>query len=259
MINIFFSAAAAGTLRQVFETRGVDQRIIALSDSLDWGPIGGGFSEREDWMNRNAPLDFGGYDWLADNAARFREAVGSDDDRLVWIAPRSAEEQAGLYWFLDQFDGSDMPMIVADHALNESWGGKAPFSLGELSHDLMELLFDEGPRIARDPARLPASHWQSLVKENALLRIVDDGQLRSESEDFFDGCLLECCPTQWVKWHRVVGDTMRYLWDRGHRADSFFLVWRLRELIGSGAVDCDGDPPRVGGNPGEGARIRKND
>lgn len=247
MIHILFSSSAAGTLRQLLRSRDSKQRVVDLSDSLDWGPIADGkCRDREAWFNRHVPMSFGEMDWLCESFERFNDGVASDHERLIWIAPRSAAEQSGLYWFLHHFGGEGAEMIIADYPLSESWRGEAPFSLGELNQGVQGELLDECPRLPWDPSRFPRQTWSSLMSDDARLRVLIGGRLQSASDDYFDDTLLACCPSEWTKCLRVIGHAMGALWDIGHSVQSDFLIWRLRHLILEGFIQCDGALPRFG-------------
>jgi hypothetical protein len=257
MIHILFSSSAAGTLRQLLHSQNSKERVVDLSDSLDWGPIAdGNCRDREAWFNRHAPMSFGKMDWLCESFERFNDGVAADREWLIWIAPRSAAEQSGLHWFLHHFNGERAQMIVADYPLSKAWQGEAPFSLGALDQGNQRELLDECPRVPWDLSRFPRETWSSLMSDDALLRVVIDGQLRSTSDDYFDGSLLACCPPEWTKWLRVIGDAMGALWDIEHSVHSDFLIWRLRHLILEGVVQCDGALPKFGEGT-NGVRIRR--
>jgi len=244
MIHIIFSSSAAGTLRQLLYARGRRERIVDLHEYLDWGPIATDkFDDRVTWLDRHLPNDLG-WDWISESTVKFHERAAADSDRLIWIAPCSAAEQAGLYWYLDQFGGARAQMIIADNALRGAWRAQPPLTLGELQQEAMAELYDEYPRLPWDSSRFPPDRWRTLVADNALLRIVDEGVLRSAPKDYFDHFLLERCSTEWVKWHRVVADAMADIWGTGRSADEGFLLWRLRELIQRGDVICSGELPR---------------
>lgn len=235
MIHILFSSSAAGTLRELLNARGLREKVVDLSEELDFGPISSdNFVEREEWFNRYVPTDFGKHDWISDSVKRFVERVSQDSDRLIWIAPTSAAEQAGLCWYLARFSGSGVRMVIADYPLEENWQGKAPLSLGELGLEPMGQLLDDCPRVPRDELRFPEERWQILVAEGARLRVVENGLLRSVPENYFDPLLLEQCSTEWQKWHRVVAHTMGAIWDKGQSAASTLMIWRLRILIETG-------------------------
>ena len=256
MLHVTFSSSAAGMLRQVLGDRRDRAKVIDLNDDLDWGPIAvESLDERGAWFDHNSPLgfrdrddagllpEFAKWDWLASGELRFRNAVSADPDRIIWIAPNSAAEQAGLYWYLDQFGGVGTKMIIADYPLRGAWEGEIPPRLGALDEAQITELLDESPRIFWDASRFPADRWRQLITENALLRVLKDGDLQSVPEDFFDHHLLARCPENWTKSHRVIADAMIASWDDGRDPNVYLLTWRLRDLIGRGQIDCDGELP----------------
>lgn len=258
MIHVFFSASAAGTFRQLLNARGIADQVADISEELDFGPIShGDLADRESWLNQHVPMDFGDHDWLADSEARFRKRIASDPERLIWIAPASATEQAGLYWYLSQFGGKNTSLSVADYPFGGTWNGEPPLRLGELGVEPMGQLYDECPRVPWDRSRFPEDRWSALVAENALVRVVVDGHLRSAPDDYFDDFVLARCPGGWTKFYRVIADVMGDIWDTGQSAGSELLFWRLRALIDNGQIACDGDPPALWGGIADAVKIRR--
>ena len=269
MIHVVFSPSAAGILRRVLGDRRSNEKVIDLTDSLDWGPINfDHLSEREDWLDRNAPLnfrerseddtsDFAKWDWLASGEERFRKAVSADPQRLIWLAPRSAAEQAGLYWYLDRFGGMHAQMIIVDYPPRGAWQDEVPSRLGSLNEGQIAEFLDECPRVPWDAKRFPADRWRQLVAENTLLRVVRGGVLQSVSEDFLDQFLLANCPGEWTESFRVEGSTLGSIWDAGFDVDSAFLTWRLRELVRLGEIECESDLRAAAVSSSEGQRIRR--
>ena len=245
MIHVTFSPSAAGSLRQMLAKRGVRERVIELTDDLDLGPISrGDLTGRQDWLNRNAPLGLPmaeQRDWFAESEARFCEAVEANRDRLVWIAPSSATELAGLFWYLDRFGGEGSRIIQADFVPHNWWNTEPPTSLGQLGEEQLAELLDEAPRVERDSTRYPADRWQQLIDDGALVRAVKDGALQSVADDFFDWSILEQCKPDWRKAPYVLANAMSSLWDAGHNTNLDLLVWRVRELIKNGRIACDAD------------------
>jgi Protein of unknown function/Domain of unknown function (DUF1835) len=248
MIHVFFCASAAGTFRQLLNARGIVEKVADLSEELDFGPISHGeLVEREQWLNQNIPMELGDRDWLAESEVRFRRNIALDVVRLIWIAPASASEQAGLYWYISNFGVQNISMAVADFAFGGTWNEKSPLRLGELGVEPMGQLYDVCIRTPWNPTRFPEDRWNALVTEKALLRVVNNGQLVSAPDNYFDDFLLARCSDEWVKFHRVIGNAMGDIWDTGQSASSELLLWRLRVLIAHGKIACDGGQPLFGG------------
>lgn len=257
MIHVLFSSSAAGTLRALLRARGLKDRVIDLAETLDWGPIStGSFEDRGAWFDRHVPSTWE-WNWIADEVDEFRKSVAGDPERLIWIAPRSATEQSGLYWYLAQFGGGDARTIVADYPLRDAWRGAPPDGLGGLQEESIADLLDGCPRVPVDPSRFPEDRWKNLMEEDALIRIVDGGVLRSAPDTYFDQYLLACCPAEWTNWRRVLGNTMVYNWDFDHNPCERLLFWRLRELVQSGQIVCDGEFPLYGNVPASEATVRR--
>ena len=258
MIHVLFDASAAGTFRELLRTRGIAEKVVFLGEQLDFGPIShGDLVDREHWLDRHVPLDYGTHNWLAQSEAKFRQHIAGDQERVIWIAPASAQEQAGLYWYLSQFGDADLKMAVADFPLGRNGDGGPVLKLDELSLETMEQLYEECPRAAWGSLRFPRDRWATLVAENAFLRVVDEGQLHSAPDDHFDHFLLAHCPRRWVRWHRVLADTLGNLWKVGQSAGSDLLLWRLRTLIEDGKIACDGELPVFGGDISDAVKIRR--
>lgn len=243
MIHVLFSSSAAGTLRQLFNSRGAEEHVVDLTEWLDTGWISSDrIEDRIEWFEERPPWK-DNWAWAAESVEKFLAAVDADNERIVWLAPRAADEQSGFYWYLHQTQTPPTQMIIADYPLVGAWCGEPPLSLGELGLESMSQLFDECPRVEWDAARFPVARWRSLMDDAAVLRIVDDGELRSAPAGHYDEALLRWCPTEWTKWVRVVGDTMGHAGLDGQRIDDLYLRWRLQELVESGAIECRGTLP----------------
>jgi Protein of unknown function/Domain of unknown function (DUF1835) len=258
MIHVFFSPSAAGTFRKMLRARGIAEEVAEFFEELDFGPIShGALAEREPWLNQYAPLYHGDHNWIGRSEARFRQRIDATSERLIWIAPSSATEQTGLYWYLSQFAGADFKLAVADYPFDETWNGKAPLMLDQLDVEPMARLYDGCPRVQWDPVCFPETKWSALVADNALIRVVVNGRLQSGADDYFDGYLLARCPLAGAKWPRVVAEAMGDIWNAGQSAGSALLLWRLRTLIENDRIICDGQLPLFGGGVFEAAKIRR--
>ncbi|MCY7281104.1 MAG: DUF1835 domain-containing protein [Sphingomonas bacterium] len=259
MIHILFSSSAAGTLRQVLRERGRSEKVVDLTDNLSWGPIGSdNLQDRETWLDHHVPGNrTDAWDWIADSSYEFLECIASDEDRLIWLAPRSSQEQCGLHWYLASSGGGNTQMIVADYALGDKfWPELPPPNLGVLARDAIAELLDRAPRSRWRPSDFPPEKWRELMEDNDLLRIVDDGSLRSVPGNYFDRFIVRRCPADWTAPIRVIGYSMSDIWDAGHDVDDAFLLWRIRMLVQSGEFICNGELPRRGGISGNVSKVR---
>jgi hypothetical protein len=87
--------------------------------------------------------------------------------------------------------------------------------------------------------------WRRLRAENAPLRIVDAGGLRSAPITFFDQQLLSFAKTSWQKPARIIGETIME-WvgpptDPYFQAGDMILAVRLIALVEAGVLEGRGD------------------
>ncbi|HEY0627888.1 MAG TPA: DUF3658 domain-containing protein [Sphingomicrobium sp.] len=253
MIHILFSPSAAGTLRQALRSRGIRDRVVDLTEWLDWGWIASDrVADRLRWFEEIAGFDWA---WLAECHSKFLTEVAADEDWLTWIAPRSAQEQCGLFWFMHHSENPPSQIIVADYPLLGSRRGGIPQSLGELGPDLMGQLLDSGPRHEWDSWRFPRDKWSLLMDDAAVLRVTENDVLQSAPSDHYDQWILSWCPSDWTKWSRVVGNAMAHA---DQPISDLFLRWRLQKLIESGTIECNGELPAWDHpQPTEPARLRR--
>jgi hypothetical protein len=234
----------------VLKARSSSDRVASLGDCLAIGPVPGlDWAERIAWFDDidPAPADVGS-DWMKDSADRFLADIRSHDgDRLVWIAPQSACEQCGLQYYFEQFpDASPGPMVIVDGPLSLGWRNAPPIGLGELPDELMARLLDEAPRREWPKERATPEVWRSLRADGGLLRIVEGGELRSAAPDHFDDFLVDQASGEWRRWSRLVGHAMGGAGERGHYVSDVYLIWRLRELVRLGWLECEGTLPGGG-------------
>ena len=172
----------------MLRARGSEDVVVSLGDCLAFGPVASG-----DWGERakaQVPI-YAGWDWIINSAASFLEgARAGAAERLVWLAPRSASEQCGLQWYFEQIRGSVGPMIIADHPLSGGWRDAPPLGLGELPHRQIAELLDNSPRREWPVELASPEPWRKLRTDDSLLRVIEDGVLRSVPPSYFDDFLL---------------------------------------------------------------------
>jgi len=261
MLHILFSASAAGTLKQVLTVRGSRDEVVGLDDCLAMGPIATGDpAERAAWLDAHAPNPFR-WDWIVETARNFLSQIQAwRGERLVWIAPQSACEQCGLQYYFEQVpEAAAGPMVIADGPLSAGWRHSPPLGLGELPAELMAGLLDQAPRREWPREKASGDLWRRLRGEDGLLRIVEQGALRTVAEDHFDTLLLGHCSGNWQKWSRVVGHAMMDAMEQGHHTGDAFYPWRLRELVRHGRIACRGELPgrRHDGHHRPNAQLRR--
>ena len=78
-----------------------------------------------------------------------------------------------------------------------------------------------------------ASRWRELQRENAPLRAVVNGWIRSVGEDFYDGLIRKHIPEGQTKIALIIGDVLG--WEKPGIGD-IWLVERIRWMLSAGEL-----------------------
>lgn len=238
-LHVFFCPSAAGSFRQALRRKRIDQPVVDLTDVLSWGPIACGFAGRQRWLNEHVPVDWGEWDWIGENDQRIAEAHAIHPDRQLWLSASSASDLCGLHWYLDRFGSGGTAIHLIDQLQYPGrWDGPL-LSLGTINADQFGWLLDHVEAQPWDPQRFPVERWAELLRDDALLRVIEDGRVTSVAADWFDNQLLRHCSGEWRRAYRVIADAMGSIWDDGRHMDVAFLAWRLRTLADSGVIESN--------------------
>ncbi len=129
------------------------------------------------------------------NLAELLRRVRAGEPVRVWQGPEP-DEVCGLYWLAWQLQNAGLAgaaveqvtlpeyEVRADETVVEyaGWGEVSPYDWGRMAA--------RARPVAGPVLRMWGCRWAALRRENALLRAVVNGQLRSVGEDFYDPLLL---------------------------------------------------------------------
>ena len=194
----------------------------------------------------------GGWDWLGDAHDQFWAEAGQPaEDRLVWVSSNCPQEVSGYLAYLEQF--SDRPAAVVRPNLHIPPHPKYGPLLGTGTANVEQLadVLDSAERrtIAEDHSLF--DRWAELRSENALLRVMSGTGLVSAPVETYDRLLLDAATTDWQRGVLIVGKALGASFDEQVRVGTDFLFSRLSALVGSGALEAQGD---VLGWEGDGRR-----
>ena len=83
--------------------------------------------------------------------------------------------------------------------------------------------------------------WDALKAEGANLRVIDDGQIVSAPDDYFDSLILAVVNDRWVKATRVVGEAMATSDPMTIPTHFMHFQYRVIELVRRGVLEARGD------------------
>ncbi len=91
----------------------------------------------------------------------------------------------------------------------------------------------------RDTLARLANDFDQRWRNSAGIRHLGDDGLELLPDDVLDRSLLDQCPSEWTKWHRVIGAVMGECDGRNLMGDAF-LGWRLHCLVKAGKIEMQG-------------------
>ena len=251
--HFVFTPSGAGCLVQALRKAGRDDQVIACFDNMSFGPINpADWSLRAEWVEK----ELGQADWnKAPNSTDrlWDETRFHNTRKIAWLSRRSAMEYAGFLEWL--WRRSDAPCEVVDLtdvtvSYRPEHGPPAPprlmISLAMLHHDIIasEKLWDLAKPLQTGTRTRYLDLWRQLRDENAPLRIVEGGMLRSAPITFFDSLLMSYATDEWQKVMRIVGEGLVAAWDDDViQTGEFVLAARVNALVESGQLECRGKNP----------------
>jgi hypothetical protein len=243
--HVVFSPSGAVELRGAVRAAGRADRVACLNEALNAGPINPPDpAVRDAWYEKV----LGCYDVAdADNDNEgFWGTALRDDGRLVaWVWRRSTTDYCGFLEWLWRL--GSRPCEIVD--LTDVMGGPGarsdesfPLALWPPAEIVRRGLFDLAEPLGDDLRRSYHAAWRRLREENAPLRVLENGELRSAPITYFDPQLLSHVTNDWQKMARVVGWTLVDFMDGVvYQSGDLLLFARLRALAEAGKIEWRGD------------------
>ena len=168
---------------------------------------------------------------------------------MAWISRRDACNYAGFLWWLWQVGEASCEVIDVTELMtvgHDPSGQPRPpqlvISPSLLLPDEMLDLLDRAVPLAPGARRQYLDLWQSLMAENAPLRVLGETGLVSAPITFFDPLILSCASTTWLKMARVVGAALARSCEGDlYQTGDLVLAARVRALADAGALEWRGD------------------
>lgn len=261
-VHIVTSESAAGSLRVGLER---PKTVIGFPDAFSIGPL---------WqLPEKAGLDFR-MEWLFDNInfaqeateyeSKFKNALLQIDDIanhlpiFIWYG-NNAEEQTGLRFYLWLLrDKPNEVFLLNTTELYEKHiaaeDGSAYFHTGYLDSEIVKKFIENEPKIEAlsDEKRISfQEEWVALSEMKDVLRIWKNGQIQAVPEDHYDSLIIgkldqrhrQQASKDFILAAQLIGEIVAGL---DGFVDSFYLEYRIRELLYSGALEIKGVPKSMG-------------
>jgi len=215
--------------------------VVALTLALDIGDISDMGTEL---TARKKVLDilFGDYAGVADEILktnqhalnRLQEAKSTREPIRMWLSIGDPAELCGLYFICHLMRKSDTPLfVIRIPALTVQEDCVICYrSMGEVPSEQFGAFVKYEEQVSLPQRRMYASHWGDLVRENAPLRAVVNGQLMGVPENFYDFVLRNNLPDGDFKVAWVIGKALNQMPGVGDR----WLYLRTHAMVQSGEL-----------------------
>ena len=226
--------------REAIPLGGNPSDVLALSLGLDMGDIREPLGEaRRELLRRwyDGNDEAADQDWqeTLESADRLR-ACGPGDTIRIW-ADRTPHSACGLLHAASLLKDTKAAVHVVFLPLwRETGDGKTLVSYlgwGEVEPELFGHFLSREEPLPPLILRAMASRWRELQQENASLRAVVNGQVRSVREDFYDEMIRRHIPEGQTKIANIIGDVL------GREKPGIGDVWlaeRIRWMLSAGEL-----------------------
>ena len=225
--------------REAIPLGGTPSDVLGLSLGLDMGDIREPLGEaRRELLRRwyDGNDEAADQDWqeTLESADRLR-ACGTGDAVRIWVdhTPSSA---CGLLHAASLLKDTKAAVhVVALPPWRERPDGVVETYLGwgEVEPELFGQFLSREEPVPPVALGAMAHRWEALRQENAPLRAVVNGQVRSVGEDFYDGLIRKHIPEGQTKIALIIGDVLG--WEKPGIGD-IWLVERIRWMLSAGEL-----------------------
>ncbi|QII47535.1 DUF1835 domain-containing protein [Bacillus paralicheniformis] len=254
VVHIAFGESAGGSINMMLKQSGgiQEKSLIVLPELFSIGPLQN-LEIKEGRVNR--------YEWLktylndrfhelGEIYSRFEDAVSAlsriqeQANVFMWTGDH-AHEQTGLrfvHYILRQ-------MNLAVFHLNTSKYFPHTRSSGELNDENLRFIYEQRdqPALTAAERRGLAEEWTALSQQTSVLRVWEDGRIKSVKEDFYDSFIIgklaqlqkNRSTNTFINCPRLIGEII------GHLEENIgdeFIEYRILELIRKGIFEMEGVP-----------------
>jgi hypothetical protein len=260
MFHIVFDSIGAGLLSTAMDMdEALDGETILIKDDYSVGPLSDLFSEsgrreRKEWWTliraeeKDSPAEESAVDSDSENLLKIVQRMEAEefDQIWIWIAP-NARDVCGYYWLIAQlkaFAGRTYVLHLNNLPfISEKGTVFYPAFLSEIP----PREFIKAKRLAR-PVSLAEfetdpDEWFRLASENKNLRLLEGGKkITQQEDDYYDKSILSSIQPVFQKIPRAIH---QFLSKSPVKPNESFLLWRLKRLVSSGAVEQQGETVRL--------------
>ena len=256
MIHIVFNTADVDVLKKAIELDETMQGdVMEIKDDYAVGPIADLYSPegreaRNEWWKQ--VLSGGDYDGLVEKGVvndertveQIKTKLNENPDEIVWIwAAQNKHDVSGYYWLMSQL--KDYPSRIFILYLNNLpfINEKGNIFYPEWLSIIPPKEFLKAKKLARpitlSEFEVDPDEWKRLTGENRFVRILEGGKkLTHFDADFYDEDISKFITGEWQKASKIIH---QFLHKNKHTTGDAFILWRIKNMIGSGGIDVQGE------------------
>ncbi|WP_160692056.1 DUF1835 domain-containing protein [Clostridium sp. C2-6-12] len=251
IIHVCFSASAGAVLKYaVKKEKSIDgKKVIAFPDDISQGIIEDYINadERINWLNSLSEEDERIRSW--DNAHLRKgykkfykkiQKVKSSDTLYLWFG-QCSQELCGMMYTLELIKDKNPKMyfINVSDKIEESLNGNVYTyrAVAEIMPKKLKTFIDIKRKIEAEEFNELLNQWNVLKTENSLLRVYEEGKIKSVKEDYFDIDILKYTEKNLKKSARIVGSILGY---SENKISDEYIFWRVQELVKSEMLEFKG-------------------
>lgn len=259
-VHLVSGESAAGSVRVAF---GRKDKVIGLPDHLAAGPIWQfhqekGRQHRYEWLINHMldPEDYleRQYERRLQKALQEISEIHDDAPIIIWTG-ENAFEQTTLRFYLYLLRDKQNPLYV----INSTKEFSKLFNTAEMTYDVRhsgEISPEKFQEIYKHTNLTPLSieerrtleiEWLKLAETKEVLRVWQDGEIKSVEEDYFDEFILETMrrlhqefdSNDFMKSARLIGEVI------GHCEEPIgdeYIEYRVRKFVYDGVFEMKGVP-----------------
>ncbi len=180
-------------------------------------------------------------DELKENYNTFHDEISKvDNSDTLYIWYGSSGEFCGMLYTLELLKDRKLNIYLIDVKDTVIKRKEIIFqarSTGEIIPENIEKYVAAKRKLDSNEYRELIDIWESLKKDNSILRVFNHGKVESVDENYFDIDILKYTPKEFRNPIRTIGDVLGK--SEGRISDEY-IFWRIKELIKSGKIEHNG-------------------
>ncbi|WP_377864672.1 DUF1835 domain-containing protein [Bacillus sp. R86525] len=266
--HITFGDSAYGNLKYVFQKNNEykNEKVICINEDFSIGPIyklesTKGIQERKQWLKEvlttigpTSEIDY--LDWIETTLKQnpqIVEEIPSGSKVILWHG-ENVSDAIGLRFVLSLLQNKNIhfeEVNVTDfshhieYKVQDLQDKEIPYVLKSLREMPSELIL-EALQMKKELSQVQVhsliQDWEKWSQTNGVLRIIEDGQITTVSEDYYDVSILENTSNEYQRVSRIVGEVMG---KNEQRIGDTYLTFRVHQLIQQGKLNYQGDQAKM--------------